>query len=203
MKKVGLLLGSFDPIHIAHINIAACVLNSGLCDEVLFVVAKHNPWKTYEPAPFDVRCKMIKASIAPFYGACSVCDLEKDIETPTYSYKVLTKIREQYPEDELYIISGTDTFNKIPGWKNWETDIKPYFKYIVASRYVSTDLKKGEAYKVEPFGCNLGQIDEIITTTLDVSSTMVRNLVAKNINPYPLVTKEVANIIYAHKLYKK
>ena len=201
--KIGLLLGSFDPIHIAHINVVSCVLNSGLCDKVLIVVAKHNPWKENEPAPFDRRCDMIKYSIEPFGGACEVCDLERDIELPTYSYKVLTKIREQHPDDELFLISGTDTFNNIPSWKNWETDIKPYFKYIVASRYMSNDLKKGEAYRVDTFGCNLGQVDEIVTTTLDVSSTIVRNIVVSGENPYPLVTREVLNIINRYNLYKK
>ena len=200
--KIGLLLGSFDPIHIAHINVVSCVLNSGLCDKVLIVVAKHNPWKKNEPVPFDVRCEMIKASIEPFGDACEVCDLEKDIEPPTYSYKVLTKIREQYSDDELFLISGTDTFNHIPAWKNWETDIKPYFKYIVVSRYMTNDLKKGEAYRVDTFGCNLGQVDEIVTTTLDVSSTIVRNMVASGKNPYPLVTREVLNIINRYNLYK-
>ena len=202
MKKIGLLLGSFDPIHIAHINIASCVLNAGLCDEVLFVVAKHNPWKENDPVPFDIRCEMVRESISPIDGA-SVCELEKDIEPPVYSYKVLTKIREEHPDDELYLISGTDTFNHIPAWKNWEIDIKPYFKYIVASRYVPNDLEKGEAYRVDTFGSAIGQVDEIVTTTLDVSSTVVRNMVANGLNPFPLVTKEVLNIINRHNLYKK
>jgi len=207
MKKIGLILGSFDPIHIAHINIASCVLNSGLCDEILFVVAKHNPWKSNEPAPFDLRCDMVQLSITPFGGACKVCELEKDIEPPTYSYKVLTKIREQYPDDELYLITGTDTFNKLPGWKNWKTDIEPYFKVICVDRNLisgkDVGMKNEDAFIVGSFDCLIGQIDNVIPRTLDVSSTMIRNMVANGQNPYPLVAKDVLNIINTYKLYRK
>ena len=206
MKKIGLLLGSFDPIHIAHINIAACVLNSGLCDKVLFVVAKHNPWKRNEPAPFDVRCDMVQLSITPFGSSCEVCELEKDIEPPTYSYKVLAKIREQYPDDELYLITGTDTFNKLPRWKNWKTDIEPYFKVICVDRCLCNPkdigLDEDKTFALGVFDSKIGQIANITPRVLDVSSTMIRNMVANNENPYPLVTKDVLNIINSYKLYR-
>jgi nicotinate-nucleotide adenylyltransferase len=206
MKKIGLILGSFDPIHIAHINIASCVLNSGLCDEILFVVAKHNPWKKNEPAPFDVRCDMVQLSITPFGGACKVCELEKDIEPPTYSYKVLTKIREQYPDDELYLITGTDTFSKLPRWKNWKTDIEPYFKVICVDRCSSNPkdigLEKDKSFVLGAFDCQIGHVANITPRVLDVSSTIIRSMVANNENPYPLITKDVLNIINRYKLYK-
>ena len=52
MKKIGLLLGSFDPVTVAHVAMASNVINSGLCDKVIFVVAQHNPWKkNIAPAP--------------------------------------------------------------------------------------------------------------------------------------------------------
>lgn len=80
MSKIGLLLGSFDPVTAAHVAIAACAVNSGLCDKVLFVVAKHNPWKKEEPAPFDLRCKMIEEAIKPFGDKLEVCRFEEKHE---------------------------------------------------------------------------------------------------------------------------
>lgn len=206
MKKIGLLLGSFDPVHIAHINVAACALNSRLCDEVQFVVAKHNPWKKNEPAPFDVRCKMIEMSTKPFHGTCKVCDLERDIEPPTYSYKVLDKIREQNPDDELYIIAGSDTIHRIPRWKNFETHIKDKVGFIEVTRgkeALELSYGSGNPFAVEYHTYEgLGQTAVILTHSMDVSSTMVRNLVADGHNTYPLITTEVAAIIHAHKLYE-
>lgn len=207
MKKIGLLLGSFDPIHIAHINVATCVLNAKLCDEVLFVVAKHNPWKKYEPAPFDDRCKMVEMALKPFNGVCKVCDLERDIEIPTYSYKVLDKIREQNPDDELYIVAGSDTIRRIPRWKNFDTKIKGKFKFIEVSRgKEEITLPNGSGF---PFAIRLssyeglGETPIIMTHAMDVSSTMIRNMVARGLKTYPLVPTDVATIIHAHNLYKK
>lgn len=206
MKKRGLLLGSFDPIHIAHINIASCALNSGLCDEIFFVVAKHNPWKSHEPAPFDLRCKMIEASIIPFNGKCSVCDLEKDIEPPTYSYKVIDKICEKYPEDELYIIAGTDTIQRISHWKNFDTNINGKVKFIEVTRgdkELSIDESSGNPFAIKYCTYDkLGEVPVIITHRMDISSTMVRNLVKDDMNPIPYVTNETYKIIIKNKLYK-
>lgn len=207
MRKVGLLLGSFDPIHIAHVNIASSVLNSGLCDKVLFVVAKHNPWKKNAPASFDLRCRMIETAIAPFGDKCSVCDLEKDIEPPTYSYKVLEKIREAYPEDELFLICGSDTIELVPQWKNFETDIKDKVGFIEIKRNDGTEIEN----ECVPFIVREGSMNSLTekkfwyvkTRRMDASSTMVRNMIKDGMNPYPYVTEEVLKIINDNNLYRQ
>lgn len=203
--KIGLLLGSFDPIHIGHINIASCVLNSGLCDKVLFVVAKHNPWKDNEPAPMELRCAMIKASIRGFDGRCEVCDLEKDIEPPTYSYKVLDKIREVYPTDEIIIIGGSDTIQAIPQWKNFETHIKNKVSYIEVKRNDGAEICNKIPFKKHLTSrSDLGdrQFWYIKTQRIDASSTLVRNMVKKGRNPIPYINEEVLKIITDNNLYK-
>jgi len=203
--KIGLLLGSFDPIHIAHVNIASCAINSGLCDKVLFVVAKHNPWKKHEPAPFELRCEMIAASIEAFGDKCEVCTLEKDIEPPTYSYKVLEKIREKYPNDELFIICGSDTIDAVTQWKKFETDIKNKVGFIEVKRNDGTEIDNDKL----PFIIYEGSRNSYTTKgfwyvkmqRMDASSTLVRNMIAKGMNPYPYVTKETLEIIKKFNLY--
>lgn len=203
--RIGLLLGSFDPIHLGHVTMASMIINSGLCDKVLFVVAKQNPWKKYQAAPFEIRCKMIRASIHQFIGACEVCELEKDIESTTYSYKVLEMIKKKHPNDELFIIAGTDTIQLIPHWRNFSDRIKPYFKFIEIAR---GDVYKEKPKDNEPFVVirngteELGQFNCIIPKVTDVSSTMVREMVRKNMNPYPYVNENVIKLIQIYKLYK-
>ena len=204
--KIGLALGSFDPIHIGHINIAACVLNSGLCDKVLFVVAKHNPWKRNEPAPMELRCAMIKASISGFDGRCEVCDLEKDIEPPTYSYKVIEKIREAYPNDELYLIGGTDTIERIPQWKNFDSHIRNKLSYIEVKRNDGTEMDSNKIPFKEHLVSRNSLTDKefwsIKTQRMDASSTMVRSMINNGMNPMPYVNEEVLKIIINNNLYK-
>lgn len=203
--KIGLLLGSFDPIHIAHVNIASCVINSGLCDKVLFVVAKHNPWKKHEPAPFELRCEMIAASIETFGNKCEVCALEKDIEPPTYSYKVLEKIREIYPNDKLFIICGSDTIDAVTQWRKFETDIKNKVGFIEVKRNDGTEIDNDKLPFIIHEGCrydltNIG-FWYIKTQRMDVSSTLVRSMISKGMNPTPYVNKQVFGIIKEFNLY--
>lgn len=204
--RIGLLLGSFDPIHIAHINMAACALNSGLCDKVLFVVAQHNPWKENAPAPFDVRCEMIAASIRVFGDKCEVCALEKEIEPPTYSYKVLNKLMETYPQDELFLICGSDTIEKVPQWKCFESDIKDKIGFIVVYRNDSTEIEDER----KPFFIHQGSMTSLTnkefwyikSRKIDASSTLVRAMIKKGVYPCPYVTTEVLEIINKNNLYK-
>lgn len=206
MKKLGLLLGSFDPIHIAHIHIAACVLNSGLCDKVLFVVAKHNPWKKNEPAPFELRCKMIEAAIKPFGDKCEVCTLEDGIEPPTYSYKVLGKIRECYPEDELFLVCGTDTIDAAPQWKKFDTEIKDKFGFIEVKRSDGTEIDNEHVPFIVREGSRASLTNKefwsIKPRRIDVSSTIIRSMVKGDMNPYPYVTEGVLQIINENGLYR-
>ena len=204
MNKIGLLLGSFDPVHIAHVNIAACVLNSGLCDKVLFVVAKHNPWKKVEPAPFELRCKMVEAAIEPLGNKAEVCRFEEEFEPPVYSYIPINKALETYPEDEIILIAGSDTIEKIPHWKNFDTHIKDKVKYIEVLRgYESLIETKPIPFEVQGKAvCTYMEVTILETQKMDASSTMVRKMVSNGMNPYPYITKEVLKIIQDNELYK-
>ena len=204
--KIGLLLGSFDPIHIAHINMASCVLNSGLCDKILFVVAKQNPWKEKEPVGFELRCKMIEEAIKPFGNKCEVCKLEDTIEPPTYSYKVISLLLEQYKEDELFLICGSDTIDLVPQWRKFETHIKDKIGFIEIIRNSSTEIEND----TKPFivrSCfretlTNKEIWIIRMQKMDASSTLVRAMIKNGMNPYPYVTENVFNIIQEYNLYK-
>lgn len=201
--KIGLLLGSFNPITIAHVAMASNVIASGLCDKVLFVVAKHNPWKKEAPAPFDLRCQMIEEAIRPLGKACEVCRFEEKHEAPVYSYIPINEAIEAYPNDEIILIAGTDTIDRIPRWKNFETHIKDKIGFIEVLRgFDSTIANEPIPFKVGCVAvCTAMQVTTLEIQKMDVSSTMVRNMVSKGMNPYPYVTEGVAKIISDNKLY--
>ena len=210
--KIGLLLGSFNPIHVGHISMASCALNSGLCDKVLFVVAKHNPWKKENPVPFEIRCQMVEASIKGFNGRCEVCKFEEECEGDVvYSYIPIGMVLERYPNDEIYIICGEDTLCKVPHWKNFETHIKDKVKFIEFSRgdTKSFEITKDSLGSQRMFAKwmawnkKLGEHEyyKIQTQRIDVSSTTIRNMVKDGLNPFPYVNEEVCEIIKQYKLY--
>ena len=205
--KIGLLLGSFNPITIAHVAMASNVIASGLCDKVLFVVAKHNPWKKEAPAPFGLRCQMIEEAIKPLGDTCEVCRFEEKYEPPVYSYIPITKAIKEYPNDEIILIAGTDTINRIPKWKNFETHIKDKIGFIEVTRGDMGHQHSNLLGIPIPFRVGYEAVSTYMKATtleiqrLDVSSTMVRMMVSKGMNPYPYVTEGVAKIISDNKLY--
>lgn len=205
--KIGLLLGSFNPVTIAHVAMATSVLNSELCDKVLFVVAKHNPWKKEEPAPFDLRCQMIEAATRPLGDKCEVCRFEEKYEPPVYSYIPINEAIKAYPKDVIFVIAGSDTIERIPRWRNYKTDIKGKVGFIEITRGKANTAKGlldtlpfvRDTYLNEKIG---GYINRLDIRDMDISSTMVRWMVGKGMNPYPFVTDEVNRIITENNLYK-
>ena len=201
-RKIGLFMGTFDPIHVGHVQIISGILNILDIDNVLVVPSMQNPWKEFKPASFADRCTMIKKAIAPFGDKCSLSPIEAFVEGTTWSYKTLSEIRKTYGDDHVYyIISGSDVLAQIPKWKNFETDIKPNFHYIGIARQddvvdppFTTELK-------DDIG-ELGEYTLLTLPRLDVSSTMVRDRTAMGDNPYPLVPAKVAKYIKKHNLYQ-
>lgn len=72
--RVGLFLGSFDPIHIGHIAIVTTVLNANLVDKVIIIPAWHNPFKEHNPAPFMKVLPIHKRNYK-----CSMCSSRRSI----------------------------------------------------------------------------------------------------------------------------
>ena len=182
--KVGILLGSFNPIHMGHLHMAASALNAELVDEVVFVPSVQNPWKKKYSADFRNRCFMISQAIDDMEN-CSLSSIDYRNSEPYYSSNTLKMLKEDYPDDELYLIVGSDIVKDIENWNEGQW-ILDNFKLIVVARN----------------GCkNLDLID--IPKTLDVSSTEIRELVKEKKQIYPLVPKVIAQYIKRYNLYKK
>ena len=187
--KVGLLLGTFDPIHVGHINMATLALNSGVVDRVVFVPTMQNVFKKNEPANFFYRCHMIYLATQGMKD-CELCSIDKLSTEPYYSYKTLTLFKEIDTEDELYLILGSDVVREIKSWKNSEW-ILENFKIIAINR-------AGDNLVPSPENNCIYAIDNPI----EVSSTLVRGLIKDNKEIIPLVPKAVKNFIKMYGLYK-
>lgn len=175
-KRIGLLMGSFDPMHIGHLNMIRQILSNDLVDKVVIVPCFQNPWKKNHPASFDDRIEIIKKEVEWFGKMVDVSNIEASIEPPYYSYKSLSALRKEYPEDELYIICGTDVADKIHLWKNYDDDIRPYFGVIVVDR---TDSDGG----------------------IKISSTQIREMLKDGKEVYPYVPEKALKYILENKIY--
>lgn len=115
--KIGLLGGSFDPIHDGHVLIGKTVKDALHLDEVWFIPVLNNPFKDRQMAEGYHRIKMIEIATRN-HKSMKVCDIElhEDPTVKSYTYNTICKLKKLYPNDEFYYIIGDDQVLKFNLW---------------------------------------------------------------------------------------
>ncbi len=126
MKKVGLLFGSFNPIHIGHMIIADYVANHTELKEIWFVVSPHNPLKQ-KKSLLDGRHRfgLVQRAVENDLRF-KVSDIEFQLDQPSYTSITLAYLKEKYPNVAFSLIMGGDNLASLPKWKNYETILANY-----------------------------------------------------------------------------
>ena len=142
-QKLGILGGTFNPIHYGHLAAAEQVRDSLKLDRVLFVPAYMPPHKYEEDIPSaEQRREMVRLAISenPLFA---ISDIEIERKGKSYTIDTIETLRAAYPGAELYFITGLDSFLEIRTWKEWER-LLDRCCFIVLSRpgYWFMDLLK-------------------------------------------------------------
>src|SRR4051794_25548930 len=147
--KIGLYFGSFNPIHMGHLIIASFVANNTTVQQVWFVVSPHNPLKKSSTLLNEYhRLHLVKLAIEED-PQLKASDIEFKLPRPSFTIDTLTYLGEKYPAHEFSIIMGSDSFQNLSKWKNYDQLIKNY-SFLVYSRSgfeVNTDLKNVQILK--------------------------------------------------------
>lgn len=213
--RTGILGGTFNPIHLAHLRIAEEVREACSLDRILFIPAASPPHKeTVEGVSFAHRLAMVEEAIAgnPAFAAS---DLESRRAGKSYSVHTLEILHRDFPGDDFYFIIGMDSFRDLPTWREYRR-LFELANIAVASRPGATVENPLEALPV----ALQGEFDydkrfkklthrsgtEVIfleETFLDVSSTRIRRLVADGRSIRYLVPDAVQAYIQTHGLYRR
>ena len=187
--KIGILGGTFNPVHIGHLILAEEVREKLGLDKIIFVPTALPPHKdNLNIAPAKDRLKMLKLAVASnkFFA---VSDVEIKRQGRSYTIDTLKEFQAKYRQDELYFIIGSDLLKYLNEWKDL-TQILSMVKFVAATRP----------------GYALEQIPPYITTlairAVDVSGFEVRQCVAQNKSFGYLVTDKVFDYIKKKNLYK-
>ena len=114
----GLFFGTFDPIHLAHFQIANNLIQHNIVDRVWFVVTPISPFKKNQIiSSHDHRIKMVKLAIKS-YPYFQVSDVECQLEAPQYTAHTLRYITDNYPNKKFFIIMGSDTYDTLSNWQD-------------------------------------------------------------------------------------
>lgn len=114
-QRIGLFGGTFDPIHLGHIEMAKTAAESIQLDQVRFIPCQISPHKSESPTSARHRLEMAKLATLELPWAL-VDEIEVAKDGPSYSWKTAEALRQQFPDASLFWIMGTDQWNSLQKW---------------------------------------------------------------------------------------
>jgi nicotinate-nucleotide adenylyltransferase len=188
-RRIGVMGGTFDPIHHGHLVAASEVADRFELDEVLFVPTGQ-PWQKSDVSPAEHRYLMavIATAANPRF---SVSRVDIDRAGPTYTKDTLTDLRRREPDAEWFFITGADALSAIMGWKDVDELFRlAHFIGVTRPGYVLGELALPE-----------GAVTLIEVPALAISSTDCRHRVAGGAPVWYLVPDGVVQYIGKYGLY--
>jgi nicotinate-nucleotide adenylyltransferase len=214
-QRLGVLGGTFDPLHLGHFRAAESTQEAMALDRILFVPARMPPHKARPGiTAAEDRFRMIQAAVDN-EPAFDVSRVEVDRDGPSFTVDTLAEIKRTSSAAEIFFITGIDSFREIQTWKRWEEMLES-FSFIVHGR-PGYGLAAAHEAVPEPMRSMLVTLRDgaeppsgygpaiylIQAVTLNISSTEIRAMVRAGRSVRYLVPPEVEAYISKYHLYKE
>lgn len=194
MKRTGIFGGTFNPVHIGHLINLEFARDHLMLDQVLLIPAKEPVHKAINDniSPSQ-RLEMLKLAIDgnSFFEASS---LEIDRLEPSYTLYTIKDLKSVYPDDEFFLIIGSDSFNELDTWKSYAEILKS-INIAVMKRPGDPDLRED----LTALSYNVIIVDNPL---IEISSTHIRERIKSGKSIRYLVPGPVIEYIESRGLYK-
>lgn len=201
IKKIGIFGGTFDPVHLGHIGLAADAKKEAGLDKVIFVPAKLQPFKLDKRISSGKdRIAMLNEALLDIEGL-EVSSYELDSGGVSYTYLTIRAMKEKFGVSaKIYFIMGSDSFMKIESWRNSD-ELLTGCSYIIGTRPGSDqDLLEQCMERVRNrYGTEIIKISNV---RLDISSTEIRHRLDSGTSCSDLIPDSVERYIIKNGLYK-
>ncbi|WP_396656799.1 nicotinate-nucleotide adenylyltransferase [Microbacterium sp.] len=188
--RIGVMGGTFDPIHHGHLVAASEVAQSFGLDEVVFVPTGR-PWQKDEVSPSEDRYLMTVIATAS-NPRFTVSRVDIDRAGPTYTIDTLRDLRGQRPDAELFFITGADAIAQILSWREHD-ELWNLAHFVAVSR---------PGHVLNTDGLPEGKVSRLEIPALAISSTDCRQRVRRGHPVWYLVPDGVVQYIAKHHLYR-
>lgn len=199
--KIGIMGGTFDPIHIGHLLLGEFAYENFHLDEIWFLPNGNPPHKTTDESgvSLDDRIEMVKLATddVPYFRMNLY---EASSKKHSYTYSTMRALREMYPEHEFFFILGADSLFSIEQWKNFR-EIFPSCTILAAMR----DDKDTESMQAQIWYLNgkYGADIRLLQAPLvEISSTTIRRRAENGLSIRYMVPDVVSEYIQSNALYK-
>ena len=202
IERIGLFGGSFNPIHIGHLIAARALREKLNLNQVYFLPSLHPPHKGANVlAESHHRKEMVRLAIEGEVGfTCDDFDLTR--VGPCYTIETVAHFRKQFPTAQLYWFICTDSLMDLPTWHR-APELVANCSIVTAARSGKNLVNPSELERVFGKEQTARLLSGIVETpVIDISSTDVRNRVAKGFSIRFLVSESVRKYIEHHRLYR-
>ena len=190
--KIGIFGGSFNPIHSGHAIIAHHIITSGAVDRLWLMVSPVNPLKVdKEQQVKDTdRLRMVEMVTRPLENV-ETSAFEFTMPKPSYTVDTLNALQAKFPDDEFYLVTGADNWVIFDRWRNNEEILAKY--HLLVYPRLGYDVVIPEELR--------DRVTLVDAPIIELSSTMVRELLAKGLSVRYYVPDEVLSYIERNNLY--
>ena len=199
--KIGIMGGTFDPIHIGHLLLGEFAYENFHLDEIWFLPNGNPPHKTTDESgvSLDDRIEMVKLATddVPYFRMNLY---EASSKKHSYTYSTMRALREMYPEHEFFFILGADSLFSIEQWKNFR-EIFPSCTILAAMR----DDKDTESMQAQirylngKYGADIRLLQAPL---VEISSTTIRRRAENGLSIRYMVPDAISEYIHSNALYK-
>ena len=201
--RIGVFGGSFDPVHYGHLILAEQCREQAQLDEVWFVPSARHPLKTNRtPTSFEQRVAMLQLAIAGQQNF-RIETLENDRPGPSYTADTLDELHRRHPDNELFLLLGSDTLAELPQWHEPDRIIKRATIVVMERRGTqaaedSETLKQSLALPTE-MTVRLQFVD---VPAIDIASRDIRQRIQDGCSVRFMLPSAVEDYISKNQLYK-
>lgn len=203
MKRIGLLFGTFNPIHVGHLIIANHMANYTDLDQVWLIVTPHNPLKERASLLDDIhRLAMVRRAVED-NNKLHASGVEFDLPKPSYTVFTLAHLRNNFTDHEFTLIMGEDNLRNFHLWKEYERILEGFKIKVYPRQLTPQELAKEEEFEVHPTVKDHPNIEVVNAPVLDISATFIRNAVKEGKDVRYLLTEPVHQCMTEMHFYKK
>jgi nicotinate-nucleotide adenylyltransferase len=209
MRPIGILGGTFDPVHFGHLRLAIECYEKLDLQEVRLIPLHTPPHRNLTVATPGQRLDMLRIAVEGIAGL-KVDDCELQRGNVSYTIDTVSTIRKNSGTVPLCLLMGADALNTLHTWRRWQ-ELLDYVHFVIAGRTGNSKPENGETETIlrkhaaktiselsrQPCGKTFG----LTIPLLDISATQIRATLLEGRNPAGLLPEPVIHYIHKNKIY--
>ena len=192
MRRIGIFGGSFNPIHNGHAIIASYIMQHGGLDQLWLMVSPQNPLKQPHEMAGELHRLRMTEMVSHRIDGVETSAFEFTMPKPSYTIDTLNALQAKFPDDEFYLVTGADNWVIFDRWRNSEEILAKY--HLLVYPRLGYDVVIPEELR--------DRVTLVDAPIIELSSTMVRERLAKGLSARYYVPDEVSSYIERKGLYR-